>query len=218
MSAAECERWRASLAMQAIGRLDPQEEAELAAHLAGCPACQAEAAELAGVDSALRLADLAHLDDAADLSIPLESARWEQLREERHRRRGRTATRWAMVGMAAAAVAAITLVVVSVQPPSSPTKTVALSGTSGVHASVVLTQKAWGTQAAFQESGQQAGQVWTVSMETSPGSWWVAGSYRTVAGGGTVQVAMACAVPADRITHIWVSDGTGHRVLHGYVQ
>jgi len=218
MTGADCERWRATLAMHAIGRLDPQEEAELTAHLAGCPACQVEATELAGVESALRLADLAHLDDAAELAIPLESARWEHLRGERHRRRGRTGTRWAMVGMAAAGVAAIALVVVSVQQPSSPTKTIVFSGTSGVQASVVLTPKAWGTQAAFKESGQKAGQVWTVSMETSPGSWWVAGSYRTAGPGGTVQVVLACAVPADRITHIWVSDGTGHTVLHGYVQ
>ncbi|HEX3840133.1 MAG TPA: zf-HC2 domain-containing protein [Acidimicrobiales bacterium] len=218
MSPADCDRWRGLQAMHAIGRLDAQEEAELRAHLAGCSECQVESAELAGVESALRLADVAHLDDADDLAIPLQSARWEQLQRERHRRLGRTATRWATAGMAAAAVAAIALVVVSIQQPSTPTKTVALSGTSGVHASVVLTAKAWGTQATFQESGQKAGQVWTVSMETSPGSWWVAGSYRTVGPNGSVQVVMACAIPANRITHIWVSDGSGHTVLRGYVQ
>jgi anti-sigma factor RsiW len=218
MSGADCDRWRGLQAMHAIGRLDSEEEAELRAHLDGCPECQVESGELAGVESALRLADLAHLDDAAELAIPLESARWEHLRGERHRRMGRTAARWVMAGMAAAAVAAIALVVVSIQQPSTPTKTVALSGTSGVQASVTLASKAWGTQATFQESGQKAGQVWTVSMETSPGSWWVAGSYRTVGPHGSVQVVLACAVPASRITHIWVSDGSGHMVLHGYVQ
>jgi hypothetical protein len=218
MTGADCDRWRGMQAMHAIGRLDAEEEAELRAHQAGCPECQVESTELAGVESALRLADLAHLGDGAELAIPLESARWERIRRERHRRRGRAATRWAMAGMAAAAVAAVALVVVSIQQPSNPTKTVALSGTSGVHASVVLTAKAWGTQATFKESGQEAGQVWTVSMETSPGSWWVAGSYRTVGPNGSVQVVLACAVPADRITHIWVKDGSGHTVLHGYAQ
>jgi hypothetical protein len=207
-------------AMHAIGRLDAQEEAQLRAHVAGCPACQAETAELAGVESALRLADLAHLDDTTESAIPLESARWEQLRGERHLRMQGKATRWAMAGVAAAAVAAaaIALIVVSAQPPSTPSKTVALGGTAGVQASVVLTPTSSGTQATFHESGQPAGQVWTVSMETSPGSWWVAGSYRTHGSDGAVQVVLHCAVPADQITHIWVSDGSGHTVLRGYVQ
>ncbi|HEV3266501.1 MAG TPA: zf-HC2 domain-containing protein [Acidimicrobiales bacterium] len=218
MTAAECERWRGLQAMHAIGRLEPHEESQLRAHLEGCPACQAETVELAGIEAALGLVDLGHLDDGIEPAIPLESARWERVRWERKRRVRMTATRWAMAGMAAAAVAAIALVVVSVQQSPAPTKTVALRGTPGVQASVVLTAKAWGTQATFEESGQKAGQVWTVTMETSPGSWWVAGSYRTLGSDGQVQVTLSCAVPADQITHVWVNDGAGHTVLRGYVQ
>jgi predicted anti-sigma-YlaC factor YlaD len=204
-------------AMHALGRLEPHEERQLRAHLEECEACRAESLELAGMEAALGLVDPAHLDDVTEPAIPLESARWERVRRERHRRVQMTATRWAMAGMAAAAVAAVALVVVSFQGAPAPTRTVALSGAPGVHASVVLTSKAWGTQATFEESGQKAGQVWTVTMETSPGSWWVAGSYRTAGTGGQVQVDMACAVPADQITHVWVSDGAGHTVLRGYV-
>ena len=217
MSSAECERWRGLQAMHAIGRLDPHEESQLRAHLEECAACRAESIDLAGMEAALGLVDPAHLDDVTEPAIPLESARWERVRWERRRRVQMTATRWAMAGMAAAAVAAIALVVVSIQGGPAPTRTVALSGGPGVHASVVLTSKAWGTQATFEESGQKAGQVWTVSMETSPGSWWVAGSYRTVAPDGQVKVILSCAVPADQITHVWVSDGAGHTVLRGYV-
>ena len=217
MSGAECDRWHGLQAMHAIGRLDPDEESQLRAHIEGCPACRAEAAELAGMGAALGLVDFGHLHDGMEPAIPLESATWERVRWERQRRVRMSATRWAMAGMAAAAVAAIALVVVSVQSSPAPTRTVALRGTPGVQASVVLTSKAWGTQATFKESGQPAGQVWTVSMETSPGSWWVAGSYRTL-GSGQVQVTLACAVPADQITHVWVSDGAGHTVLRGYVQ
>ena len=218
MTGAECERWRGLQAMHAIGRLEPHEESQLRAHLEGCPACRVETVELAGLEAALGLVDLGHLDDGMEPAIPLESARWEHVRWERHRRSRMTATRWAMAGMAVAAVAAIALVVVSVQQSPAPTKTVALSGTPGVQASVVLTPKASGTEATFRESGQEAGQVWTVTMETSPGSWWVAGSYRTPGSKGQVQVTLSCAVPADQITHVWVSDGAGHTVLRGYVQ
>jgi hypothetical protein len=217
MSGAECDRWRGMQAMHAIGRLEPLEESQLRAHLEGCPDCQAESLDLAGVGAALGLVDLAHLDGGMEPAIPLESARWERERWERRRRVRVSATRWAMGGMAAAAVAAIALIVVSIQPGPTPTRSVALGGTPGVHASVVLTPKKWGTQATFKESGQKAGEVWTVSMETSPGSWWVAGSYRTLGSDGQLQVTLACAVPADRITHISVSDSAGHTVLRGYV-
>lgn len=218
MSGADCDRWHGLQAMHAIGRLDPDEERQLLAHIEGCPACRADIVELAGMGAALRLVDVGHLEDGMEPAIPLDSVNWERVRSERRRRVRMSATRWAMAGMAAAAVAAIALVVVSIQSSPAPTRTVALSGTPGVHASVVLTAKGWGTQATLKESGQKAGQVWTVTMETSPGSWWVAGSYRTLGSDGQVQVTLACAVPADQITHVWVSDVTGRTVLRGYVQ
>jgi anti-sigma factor RsiW len=218
MSGAECDSWRGMQAMHLIGRLDPHEEDQLAAHLAACSSCRAEAEDLAGVESALKLADIDHLDSAAELAIPIESARWEQLRVQRQRRVGRVTRTWAAAGIAAAAVVAVALGAVALHHPASPNRTVALTGTSGVHASVVLTAKAWGTQATFDEAGQRAGQVLTVSMETTPGTWWVAGSYRTSGSSGRLQVTLSCAVPATQITHIWVSDDAGHTVLRGYAQ
>ena len=218
MSGAECDSWRGMQAMYAIGRLDPNEENELAEHLAACSSCRAEAEDLAGMESALKLADIDHLDSAAELAIPIESARWEQLRVQRQRRVGRMTRTWAVAGVAAAAVVAIALGAVALHHPASPNRIVALSGTSGVHATVVLTPKAWGTQATFDEAGQRAGQVLTVSMETTSGTWWVAGSYRTPGSNGRLQVTLSCAVPATQITHVWVSDDAGHTVLHGYVQ
>jgi anti-sigma factor RsiW len=205
-------------AMHAIGRLDAHEEDELVAHLAACSSCRAEAEALAGMESALKLADIDHLESAAEPAIPMESARWEHLRLQRQRRVGRLTRTWAAAGIAAAAVVAIALGAAVLHHPASPNRTVALTGTSGVHASVVLTPKAWGTQATFDEAGQRSGQVLTVSMETTSGTWWVAGSYRTPGSNGRLQVTLSCAVPATQITHIWVSDDAGHTVLRGYVQ
>jgi len=59
--------------------------------------------------------------------------------------------------------------------------------------------------------------VLTVSMRTAAGRWWAAGSYRTVPRAGTLVVQLSCAVPADQITDVWVSDQAGHTVLNGYV-
>ena len=66
------------------------------------------------------------------------------------------------------------------------------------------------------ESGQSGGQDLSVSMRTNTGSWWAAGTYRTVTG-HTVQVDLACAVPTSKITEIWVRDKAGQTVLRGYV-
>ncbi len=132
---------------------------------------------------------------------------------------GRTRRR-RMVGAGVAlgaAAAAIVAVVVLGATQAVPTRTVALTGERGVVASVSLTSQSWGTRATLLESGQAGGQVFTVSMKSSSGRWWVAGSYRTTGRSGTVEVPLSCAVQAGAITTVWVSDQAGHMVLSGYV-
>lgn len=51
---AACQEIRNQLAPRAAGRLAPDEEAEVAAHLAACPACRAEAEEIAATMAMLR--------------------------------------------------------------------------------------------------------------------------------------------------------------------
>ncbi len=92
----------------------------------------------------------------------------------------------------------------------------ALRGGAGVTASARLTAEPWGTAIHLRETGQAGGQVLTVSMRTTTGSWWAAGTYRTVTG-RTVQVELACGVPAAKISTIWVRDKAGRTVLKGYV-
>jgi hypothetical protein len=121
------------------------------------------------------------------------------------------------VGALAAAAAAVVAVLALGATPAPASKTVALTGARGVQASVSLTAQSSGTRATLHESGQAAGQVLTVSMRTSSGHWWVAGSYRTVARTGPLEVQMTCAVQSNQITEVWVSDQSGHTVLDGYV-
>jgi len=95
-------------------------------------------------------------------------------------------------------------------------RTVALTGGRGVHASLRLTSEAWGTSLHIEESGERGGQVFWVSMRTTSGTWWNAGSYRTVSG-RAVQVDLACALGLANIRSLWVRDSTGHVVLHAYL-
>ena len=53
-------------------------------------------------------------------------------------------------------------------------------------------------------------------MRSTGGSWWAAGTYRTVTG-HAVEVELACGIPSSKITSIWVRDKAGRTVLHGYI-
>ncbi len=92
---------------------------------------------------------------------------------------------------------------------------VALTGEAGVTATARLEARTWGTKVVLSESGEPGGQVLTVSMKTSSGRWWVAGSYQTGAEGGAVRVELTCAVPPRAITDVWVTDQSGRTVLNG---
>jgi hypothetical protein len=125
-----------------------------------------------------------------------------------------------MVGVAAAILAIAAAVVAVVTFSGSPApqgRVVALTGEKGVRASVSLTPESWGTRATLTEDGQAPGQVLTVSMRTSSGRWWAAGSYRTSAHSGSLEVQLSCAVQSNQITRVWVSDQNGHTILNGYL-
>ena len=106
------------------------------------------------------------------------------------------------IGAAVVAVAAAVVAVVALSTsPTPPIRTVALTGQPGVVASISLSTQSWGTRATLRESGQAPGQVLTVSMKSSSGRWWVAGSYRTTGRSGTVEVQLSCAVPGQPDHH-----------------
>jgi hypothetical protein len=99
----------------------------------------------------------------------------------------------------------------TVAPPYAQ-RTVALSGLTSVQASAVLSARPWGTSLTMHEQGLPGGNVYTVSMRTAKGTWWVAGTYRSVAG-QTVDATMSCAVPLDKITGLRVLNSAGTVVL-----
>lgn len=119
--------------------------------------------------------------------------------------------------MAAAAVALALVFGLSGSPRASESGyTVALKGAAGIRASARLTSEPWGTAIHLQETGQAGDQVLSVAMRSTSGSWWEAGTYRTVTG-HTVTVDLACGVPPSKISSIWVKNGAGKTVLRGYL-
>ena len=83
-------------------------------------------------------------------------------------------------------------------------------------ASITLRPSPSGSDVTLREHGQPVGQDFVVTMQSTSGSWWQAGSYHTA--GTSVRAQLACAVQPSEITRVWVRDGSGATVLSGYVR
>jgi hypothetical protein len=119
----------------------------------------------------------------------------------------------AVVSMAAAVL--LVLGAVSLTRPSGPeTRSIALSGAGGAHATAVLTAESWGTSVTLTQPAARWSQVLTVSMAGAYGSPWNAGSYWVTTSHG-VTVTLACALSIDRIKMVAVTDSTGRTVMVG---
>jgi hypothetical protein len=218
MNDMKCEKWREAIAMRLFGDLSTNEEAGLVAHLEGCADCQTIAREFAQTYQMLSYVDPAAVAPTAAVPAQLTDKILRDLQRgaAQHRRRRRTGvTSLAGVGLIAASFI-LAIVFSGGSAPTPPAqRTLALSGITAVRASAVLTQRPWGTSLTMHEQGLPGGNVYTVSMRTGKGTWWVAGTYRSVAG-ETVDATMACSVPMNRITGLRVIDSSGTVVLTSY--
>jgi predicted anti-sigma-YlaC factor YlaD len=204
------------MAMHVFGDLSREEEIGLLAHLEGCVECRAISVELAQTFTALGYVDPSAVESTA--AVP--PALFERVLGDLHeadilRRRRRVARMAALAGVGAVAASLILIGVFAAHPTTPVQRTVALRGAPTVKASVMLIDESWGTKVDLHESGLPGGGVYTVSMSTSSGTWWTAGTYRTVSGQG-VDATMTCAVSLSKITGIRVRNGAGQTVLSSY--
>jgi len=204
--------------MHVFGDLSKEETTGLLAHLEGCVECRSVAIEMAETFSMLRHVDPSTVEPTALVPITLSNKVLGDLRErarvDRRQRRVRVAGLGLVGAMAAALI--IVIVVAGGHTPTKPVeRTLALEGSTSVTASVVLTERNWGTSLDLREQGLPGGEVYTVSMKTTKGTWWTAGTYRSVAG-KPVNATMACAVALGRITGLRVVNGSGVTVLSSY--
>lgn len=213
-----CEKWQEAIAMRLFDDLPATEEAGLLAHLEGCSDCQNIAKEFAQTHHLLSYVDPAAV--ASTAAVPAQLTE-KVLRDLRHggalQRRKRRASLATIGGVGLIAASLILTGVFSGNTVAKPNtqRTLALIGLSSVRASAVLTARPWGTSLTMHEQGLPGGNVYTVSMSTSKGTWWVAGTYRSVAG-QAVDATMSCAVPLDKITGLRVLNSAGKIVLSSY--
>jgi hypothetical protein len=213
-----CDHWHGLLALEVVDQLDGADRLALSAHLDGCQECRDQRQDLAGLARILPAADPGHLG-GHEVPFELQTAVFGRLASDARGERQRHRRRYGLGAGVAASVAAVALAIGLTGSPgaSRPGQiTVALHGSKGVEASARLTSTPWGTAVHIEESGQPGGQDLSVSMRTTKGSWWAAGTYRTVTG-HAVQVDLACAVPTSKITEIWVRNKAGTTVLRGYL-
>jgi len=220
------------LAEELLVGIDASSRAELDDHLEGCADCRAEVDGLAMAAGALAWVDPAASEELGRPDVPaprveptrsLDMAVAEILAQDPvEADRGGTASdlgRRHRVLVAVVAVAAAVLLVlgtVSLTGPTGPeTRSIALSGSGGVHATAVLTAESWGTSVTLTQPAARLSQVLTVSMAGEYGSPWNAGSYSVTTSHG-VTVTLACALPIDQIKMIAITDSTGRTVLVGH--
>jgi len=177
--------WRLSLGAYALGDLPPDERAALAAHLEGCPECQAELRELEGVAALLPLADPARIETPAvrppaDLGARIEAQiAAEKAREGRAKRRRRL--RFGLGGaVAVAAVAAVlALVVLPIGGENSPAQEVNFGSVANeVSIKAVLEPHAFGTEIHMYVKGVKSGTLCRVFLRDAHGRTFSAGTFR----------------------------------------
>jgi hypothetical protein len=200
--------------MHLLGDQPVEEMTGLLAHLDGCLECQAVASEITETVALLKYVDRSSVESMASVPPDLTARVLGDLHSAGvvHRRRRRVAV--AVSGVVGALAAALILVAVFTSSSASPPveRAMALQGSPSVTASALLVKQPWGTSLHLQERGLASGQVYTVSMETSSGRWWTAGTYRAM-NGKTVFATMACAVSLAKITGVRVVNGAGVTVL-----
>jgi putative zinc finger protein len=216
-----CEQWRGLIAMRALGGLSSDEAMALEAHREGCADCEALAEEMSATVAMLAYVDPASIEPTALVAPELAERVLGDLRRAGtlHRRRRRVAMgTTSLVGAIAAALILVTLLSGSSSATHQRTLALGLTGAGAlsapapVTAKAVLVDQSWGTSVDFSERGLPGGGVYTVSMETASGTWWTAGTYRSISG-RTVSATMACAVAMSEITGLRVVNAKGVTVL-----
>ena len=216
-----CRDRRGSLAVAAMGRLEPAEQAALDAHVDQCDACRSELRELTAVARAFEAADADRVR-SGERPLPRLELRREVLARVASERAARL--RWRRLGLAGAAAALVivaSLLVWVVQRTGDvPGEQVELDAARGVvtdaRGSAVLEPRPWGTQIHLEVVGLEPGtefEVWLLRLDDSrvPAGTFVA------AAGRTMQLMAAAGLPPDQAQGVGLST-EADPVLYGHLR
>ena len=209
-----CEAWQPTLAGWLMAQLPPEEEAQLVAHLEGCPACRAEADSLMHV-AALTLG--ADTGARASGDAPPASLGDRIVARVARERRARVAARMA-VAMSAAAAAVVVGVVVTRDPGEPPLRGEPVSfvrQARGVEAMAVVAPEESGSIMELHVSGLDPDTTYSMWL-TPPGGDWddrvAAGTFQPDED-GEVEVRLRCALPAEEMGRAWATTSDGEIAL-----
>jgi len=177
------------LGLYILGGLDRHERASFEEHLADCPECRREAAEL---ESLPDLLDALPRNAALDLESPPQhevEQRTRELVDELAQRRRKERRRWtglvaAVAGVCLVAGASVGPLLAQQQQPPSDTYTMTADG--GLQVDLALVPRTWGTE--MEVAGQKLPESGILTL-------WVTGK-----SGYTYQVASWQGTPAGRAT------------------
>lgn len=214
---------RLSLGAHVLGALDPAERADVEAHLAACPGCREQLAELAVLPGLMSRVDLTDLDvdedGSYDPSEPdaehvLDAVLFQVARERRAARRRRAVLTTVGLVAAAAVAAVLALVVVPDRTPSTPpaqvaaARTVVADGPGGVHFTADLAPRGWGTEVVLHLSGVPRGQWCQLVAVGRDGRTEVAASW-VASYAGRADVTGATSVPLTSLASLRVTTDQG---------
>lgn len=210
------EDFREALGAFVLGQLDAEPAADVRAHLATCPTCPAELADLEHLVSVLGSVDP---DAVRPVGITPPAELDDRIRQALHPRPARGSRRWAPITAAAALAAAAAVVVTTlVVRDDAPAPTViavpSVEATSGVTASAGLVDHTWGVEVRLRAAGLPAGQSYRLVVVGDDGRRYDAGGFVGVAG-ATITCDMSSPVLLDDARSFRVVDASGDEVISG---
>ncbi len=188
----QCAQARLELGVYLLGAIEPAQRSWVEDHLAGCPACRAELAGLAGLPALLRrvpagVAMQLELDATGSLAPePPLSALLRRVARIRRRRWRLTAAAALIAGIAAASGLQALHVVIAGAPtaavPRWAVTAAAANPVTGAWAAIRYTAQPWGTELAVRVTGIAAGTRCQLLVTGLRGQDVAAGGWTVVAG------------------------------------
>jgi anti-sigma factor RsiW len=182
-----CADIRLELGVYLLGAIEPAKRAVVDRHLAACPRCRAELAELAGLPSLIRTVPAEVFqqpppDGAPGVPGPALSALLEQVGRVRRRRSLLIAAAALLAGFAAASgLQALQATVARAPPPAATTQVITVAGASPVthaRAAVRYWPQPWGTELQVRVTGVAVGTRCQLLVTSSQGQQVAASSWR----------------------------------------
>ncbi len=207
---------RELLGAYVLSQLDDAERTRVQAHIDGCPACQAEVAELAPLAPALLRVDPTRLDLQPSPPPDLGEQVVQRIRQSRRdRHRGQLVRRSAAGLLVAAALFGAFFLGVRQAPTTAAPPVVPLAvrvDVQGVQADAGLVKHTWGTELQLEATGLERGGSYTVTFTRTDGTEVSAGTFLGT-GGNPLRCSLNAALPLDEAVAVRVNDAVGTLVL-----